>query len=117
MNDSKTIGIPEHLPSFFTAPGETDGLFVGVVIFMIVLLLAFGNIYFKLHAIPEKMAHGVNSIQFQLVGILSLLALFTHNNLFWVFALLLAVIRIPDFISPLNAIARAAERLSDRKDS
>jgi multisubunit Na+/H+ antiporter MnhF subunit len=116
MSNSDTAYIPDPLPSFFTGPGETDVLLVVMVIFMIALLLAFGNVYFKLHAIPEKLAHGVNSIQFQLVGILALLALFTHNNLFWVFALLLAVIRIPDFVTPLNTIAEAAQRLTNRDD-
>lgn len=116
MNELKNVRMPENLPSFFTAPGETDSLFVIVVILLILALLVFGNLYFKLHALPEKMAHGVNSIQFQLVGILALLALFTHINLFWVLALILAVVRIPDFISPLNAIARAVERLTDRSD-
>ena len=38
-----------------------------------------------------------NKAQFEIVAVLALLALFTHNNYFWVAALLLAMIPIPDF--------------------
>jgi hypothetical protein len=43
---------------------------------------------------------------------LALLALFTHNNVFWVAALLLAVVRWPDFSTPLNSIADSLEKLT-----
>jgi hypothetical protein len=96
---------PAHLPGFITAPGETDPLFVGSVVFLIVLLMALGSLYFWLHSLPERIAHGTGRIQFQLVGVLALLALFTHNNLFWVMALFLALIPIPDFWTPLSSMA------------
>jgi hypothetical protein len=48
--------------------------------------------YFWLHSIPERLAHGSSKVQFQLVAVMSLLALFTHNNAFWVAALLLALV-------------------------
>jgi hypothetical protein len=41
------------------------------------------------------------------VEILALLALFTHNNLFWVAAILIAAFRVPDFLTPLNSIAES----------
>jgi hypothetical protein len=96
---------PAHLPGFITAPGETDPLFVGSVIFLVIVVMALGSLYFWLHSIPERLAHGTGKIQFQLVGVLALLALFTHNNLFWVFALVLALIPIPDFWTPLASMA------------
>ena len=34
----------------------------------------------------------------------------THNNIFWVAALLLAAIKLPDFATPLNAIARSVDQ-------
>ena len=43
---------------------------------------------------------------------LAILALFTHNNMFWVAALLLSVVRLPEFHSPLKSIAAFLERLS-----
>jgi hypothetical protein len=102
---------PQHLPGFITAPGETDALFVGSVIFLIVLVMALGSLYFWLHSIPERLAHGSSKIQFQLVAVLALLALFTHNNLFWVMALLLALIPIPDFWTPLASMADSLSRM------
>jgi hypothetical protein len=102
---------PAHLPGFITGPGETDPLFVGSVIFLIIVVMALGSLYFWLHSIPERLAHGTGKIQFQLVGVLALLALFTHNNLFWVFALVLALIPIPDFWTPLASMADSLARM------
>lgn len=102
---------PHNLPGFITAPGETDPLFVGSVIFLIILVMTLGSLYFWLHSIPERLAHGTGKIQFQLVGVLALLALFTHNNLFWVFALMLALIPIPDFWTPLASMADSLARM------
>lgn len=96
---------PVHLPGFITAPGETDPLLVGSVVFLIIAVMGLGSLYFWLHSIPERLAHGTGKIQFQLVGVLALLALFTHNNLFWVFALMLALIPVPDFWTPLASMA------------
>ena len=82
---------------------------------MIVVVIAFGVIYFSLHALPEKIAHGASSTQFQLIGVLALLAMFTHNNLFWIAALLLATVKLPDFTTPLNSISRSLEELKNRE--
>ena len=49
----------------------------------------------------------------QLVGLLGLISLFTMNNLYWIAAILLAAVRIPDFLTPLTDIARS---LRSRKD-
>jgi hypothetical protein len=102
---------PHYLPGFITAPGETDPLMVGSVIFLILLVMGLGSMYFWLHSIPERISHGTGKIQFQLVGVLALLALFTHNNLFWVMALLLALIPIPDFWTPLASMADSLSRM------
>lgn len=101
---------PAHVPAYLAGPNGDDPLFTAVVVFVLVLLLVLGNLYFRLHALPEMMAHRANSTQYQLIGILALLALFTHNNLFWVAALLLAALKLPDLATPLYAIARALER-------
>jgi hypothetical protein len=102
----------DPLPYFMPAPGATDVLYVITAIFLVLLIFFVGIFYLKLHALPEHMAHGVNKLQFQIVGVLALLALFTHNNLFWVAALLLALIQIPDFSTPLNSISRSLEKLA-----
>ncbi len=104
----------EHLPMFITAPGQTDTLFNVMVIFVLAMVLLIGNLYFKLHALPEHMAHRTSKVQMEIVAVLTLLALFTHNHLFWIAALLLAFIEFPDFSSPMTSIARSLEKLSGR---
>ncbi len=47
----------EHLPMFVSGPGETDVLFVAVVVIAILAIMMLGVFYFTLHALPEKMAH------------------------------------------------------------
>lgn len=101
----------EHLPMFVTGPGQTDILFNAVVVILIVVVMLVGVFYFALHALPEKYAHKANSRQLQIVAILSLIALFTHNNYFWIAALLLAAIQFPDFLSPLTSIARSLKKI------
>lgn len=100
-----------HIPSYVTAADGSDFLFTFMAVFTIVLILLIGVAYFTLHALPEKMAHKSNHPQFQLVGILALLALFTHNNIFWVAAILMAGFQIPDLAAPLRSIADAVRGL------
>ena len=106
---------PHHLPVFLPGPDGSDILFTITVVSMIALVLVFGVIYFTLHALPEKIAHGTSSTQFQLIGVLALLAMFTHNNMFWVAALLLATVKMPDFTTPLNSISRSLEEFMARE--
>ena len=106
---------PEHLPVFLPGADGSDILLTVVIVSMIVMVLAVGILYFTLHALPEKIAHGANSTQFQLICVLALLAMFTHNNLFWVAALLLATVKLPDFTTPLNSISRSLEEFMARE--
>ena len=41
-----------------------------------------------------------------------MLALFTHIHLFWIAALLLAMIDLPDFSTPLRRIAGSVEKMA-----
>jgi hypothetical protein len=102
----------EHLPPFVTAPGETDALFIGMAIFVVLAVIGIGVFYFKLHALPEQMAHGGQKVQFEIVAVLALIALFTHNHAFWIAGLLLALIPLPDFTTPLTSIAGSLERMA-----
>jgi hypothetical protein len=103
---------PHHLPHFITAPGETDVWLVGMGIFLIFAVLAVGNFYLQLHTLPERMAHKSQKLQFEIVAVLGLLALFTHEHLFWIVGLLLALVDLPDFGSPLRSIASSVERIA-----
>jgi hypothetical protein len=102
----------QHLPPFVTAPGETDVLFVAMAIFVLLAVIGIGIFYFKLHALPEQMAHSGQKVQFEIVAVLALLALFTHNHAFWIAGLLLALIPLPDFTTPLSSIAGSLERIA-----
>jgi multisubunit Na+/H+ antiporter MnhF subunit len=104
----------DHLPFFITAPGETDGLFNAMVVFLIVVVFAVGLIYLRIHALPEHLAHGTSKVQLQLVGVLALLALFTHNHIFWIAALLLALVQFPNFSAPLASMAQSLEKMAGR---
>lgn len=106
---------PHDLPWFITAPGETDALLVAMGIFLLVVVLAAGNLYFQLHALPERWAHKRSPIQVQIVAILALLALFTHNHIFWIAALLLALVQFPDFATPIYSMADSLRSLSGRR--
>ena len=88
---------PHHQPAFFTAPGDTDVLFNVMAIFLVVMVLMVGVFYFKLHSLPERIAHKGQKVQFELVAVLGLISLFTHNHIFWIAGLLLAFIPMPDF--------------------
>src|SRR3979411_534603 len=103
---------PHDLPGFITAPGDTDVLMVVVGIILIGAVLAVGNLYLHLHTLPERMAHRSQKLQFEIVAVLGLLALFTHNHLFWVIVLLLAMVDLPDFGTPLRRIAGSVEKIA-----
>lgn len=108
---------PHTLPSFVTAPGQSDWLMTVMGIFLVVAVVSVGLIYLKLHALPEHMAHRTNKVQLQFVAVLALLALFTHNNVLWIAALLLALVELPNFSTPMNSIALSLEKLSGRDRS
>jgi hypothetical protein len=104
---------PHHLPFYLAQPGQTDWLMIVMGIFLIGALLAVGNVYLRLHTLPERLAHKSQKLQFEIVAVLGLLALFTHIHLFWIAGLLLALVDLPDFGTPLGRIAGSVERLAD----
>jgi hypothetical protein len=112
VSESLHPAAPHHLPGFITAPGETDVLMIVVGIILIGAVLGVGNLYLHLHTLPERMAHKSQKLQFEIVAVLGLLALFTHNHLFWVIGLFLAMVDLPDFGTPLRRIAGSVEKMA-----
>lgn len=112
MSETLHPAAPHHLPGFITAPGDTDILMVVVAIVLVGSILMVGNFYLHLHTMPERMAHKSQKLQFEIVAVLGLLALFTHNHLFWVIGLLLAMVDLPDFGTPLRRIAGSVEKIA-----
>jgi hypothetical protein len=85
-------------------------------IFLVLAVLGVGNIYLRLHSLPERMAHKGQKLQFEIVAVLGLISLFTHIHIFWIAGLLLALIDLPDFSTPLTRIAGSVEKIADSED-
>ena len=103
---------PHSLPPFVGATDGSDPLFSAIIFIVILAVLGVGVFYLKLHAIPEQLAHKHGNTQSQLIMVLALLALFTHNNIFWVAALILALLKLPDFLTPINSISESLKKLT-----
>src|ERR1700746_2111249 len=104
---------PHPLPFFIPAADGSDTLMVVMGIFLVAIILWVGTLYWKLHSLPERMAHRSQKIQFEIVAVLGLISLFTHMHIFWIIGLLLALIDLPDFSTPLSRIAGSVEKIAD----
>jgi hypothetical protein len=106
-----------HLPAFITPPGETDAFLVAMGIILVVAVMMFGVLFLRLHTLPERIAHKSHKLQFEIVAILGLLALFTHMHIFWVAGLLLAMIDFPDLGGWMGRIAKSVEKIAGSASS
>jgi hypothetical protein len=104
-----------HLPFFITPPGETDILMNVMVVFLALIVFLIGILYLRLHALPEHMAHRTQKIQYEIVAVLALISLFTHNHIYWIIGLLLALVQIPDFSTPLTRMADSLAKMAGMK--
>src|SRR5258705_10838571 len=84
LNESLHPAAPHHLPSFITAPGDTDILMIVVGIVLIGSVLAVGNFYLHLHTLPERMAHKSQKFQFEIVAVVGFVVRFTLYQSFFV---------------------------------
>jgi hypothetical protein len=85
-------------------------------IFLVFAVLGVGVLYLRLHSLPEQMAHKSQKLQFEVVAVLGLISLFTHQHIFWIAGLLLALVDLPDFSTPLARIAGSVEKIADTED-
>ena len=115
MTDQLHPMTPHHLPFYIAKPGETDVLMIVMGVFLILAILGVGNIYLRLHSLPERMAHKSQKLQFEIVAVLGLISLFTHSHIFWIAGLLLALIDLPDFSTPLTRIAGSVDKIADNE--
>ncbi len=104
-----------HIPFFITAPGKTDVLFNVTLVFVIACVILTGVIFLTIHSLPERMAHKSQKILLDLIALLCLLALLTHEHLFWFVAIVLAFIDIPDFLTPVNRIASSVATMAGQE--
>lgn len=112
MTASPNPAATAHLPFFITAPGETDVLFNITLVFVVACIILTGVIFLTIHSLPERMAHKSKKVLLDLIALLCLLALLTHEHLFWFIAIVLAFIDIPDFLTPVNRIARSVATMA-----
>jgi hypothetical protein len=103
---------PRALPAFISSPDGTDYLMVAMAIFLVAFVLATGILYLRLHALPDHIAHKSQKVQYEIVCVLGLLAMFTHVHAFWIAGLLIALIDLPDFSTPLRRISGALDRIA-----
>jgi hypothetical protein len=113
LSDQMHPAAPHHLPFFIPGADGSDTLTVVMGIFLVAAVLWVGTLYWKLHSLPERMAHKSQKLQFEIVAVLGLISLFTHMHIFWIAGLLLAMIDLPDFGTPLRSIAGSVERIAD----
>ena len=90
---------------------------VVMALFLLLAVVMFGIVFLRLHTLPERMAHKSQKIQFEIVAVLGLIALFTHMHIFWIAGLLLAMVDFPDFGNSLGRIATSTEKLAGIKPS
>ena len=115
MADTLHPAASHHLPMFITPPGETDVLMVVVAVILLVSVIGFGVLFLTLHTLPERIAHKSHKLQFEIVAVLGLIALFTHMHIFWVIGLMLALIDFPDLGGWLGRIAGSVEKIADNQ--
>src|SRR6478735_8847731 len=112
MSDSVHPAASHHLPWFITPPGQTDTLMVVTAVILLVSVVLFGVLFLTLHTLPERIAHKSHKLQFEIVAVLGLLALFTHMHIFWIVGLLLALIDLPDLGWPLRRMAGSLAKIA-----
>jgi ABC-type multidrug transport system fused ATPase/permease subunit len=111
-----------HAPWFIAEPGASDKLLNLMAVVLIATVLFFGVFFFWLHALPERLVHRSSKFHIDLVAVLALLSLFTHIHAFWVAALLLAFVKVPDISRTylgrsLERMTSSLERIADGPDN
>jgi hypothetical protein len=102
---------------FITAPGETDVLMVVCALVLLLSVVGFGILFLTLHTLPERIAHKSHKLQFEIVAVLGLIALFTHMHIFWVIGLILALVDFPDIGGWLGRIAGSVDRIAENQSA
>jgi hypothetical protein len=107
LADGSHPAASHHMPWFISGPHEGDPLYVITTVCVIGAVVGLGVLFFTLHSLPERLGH--KKVQFEVVAVLGLLSLFTHIHAFWIAGLLLALIELPDVVSPWKRMAASLE--------
>ena len=106
----------DHVPGFIASANSPDVLLGVMAVVLVGAVLATGVVFFWLHSLPERLVHKSTKMHLDIVAMLALLSLFTHVHIFWVAALLIAMVRIPDFsflTRHLQRMTVSLERIAD----
>jgi hypothetical protein len=106
---------PSHLPWFITEPGQTDWLMLFTAIFLLVFVATVGVLMMRLLYLPLMMASQEQKVQYEIVGVPCILAMFSPGNFLWIAAVLVASIEFPDFTPLFDRIADAIQRISEAR--
>jgi len=87
----------DHVPGFVASADSPDVLLGVMAAVLVGAVLATGVLFFWLHSLPERLVHKSTKVHLDVVAALALLSLFTHVHIFWVAALLIALVKVPDF--------------------
>jgi hypothetical protein len=101
-----------HPPAYFVEPGSSDVVMLIVAAVLVFSVLGIGLLFLRLHTLPERIAHKRQKLQFEIVAVLGLLALFTHIHWFWIAGLILALIDLPDFTGMFRRIAGSLDDIA-----
>jgi multisubunit Na+/H+ antiporter MnhF subunit len=107
----------DHVPGFIASPGAPDILLGVMAVVLAGAVLATGVLFFWLHSLPERLVHKSTKVHLDIVAVLALLSLFTHMHIFWVAALLIALVKIPDFSFFTRHLQSATTSLSRIADA
>jgi hypothetical protein len=105
-----------HVPGYVASPDSPDILLGIMAAVLVGGVLATGVLFFWLHSLPERLVHKSAKVHLDIVAVLALLSLFTHVHLFWVAALLVALVKIPDFSffsRHLESMTVSLDRIAD----
>ena len=117
MTASRNPIATEHMPFFITAPGDSDVLFNISVVFTVAMFVLTGVIWLTIQSLPDRIANKSQKVQLDVVALLCLLSLLTRENIFWVAALILAFLDIPDFLTPVKRIAASMKTMAGQKSA
>ena len=99
-----------HLPWFIAGPGQTDVLLVIMGVFLVLFTFLIGVLMLRLHHLPaHRWERAEDTISIRCI------AMFTHENVLWIAALLLALVDLPDFTGLFDRIAQSVARIAWRK--
>ena len=113
MNITKHALADPYMPWFITAPGQPDPLYQITTVVVIASIVGLGLLFFTLHSLPERMGH--KKLQFEIVAVLGLISLFTHEHIFWILGLILALVDYRILQLPMKRMSQALEKIAGIK--